>query len=126
MPSQVYWLEEPTIMVAEYSGEVTSEDLDSALSECLEYLKEQTIYFLVDLESADRIPTNLFKLASLTEVVNHDNSRWFAFLKPNTLVKFAMQVILRNHARVFEDREAAITFLHERIEEEKRMNKNAN
>lgn len=119
MPSRVYWLEEPIIMVAEYSGAVTTEDLDEALKMCLAYLEDHTIYFLVDLESADSIPTNLLKLASLNQIIDHERSRWFAFLQPNTLVKFAMQVMMRNHARVFDNRDAAVAFLRERIDDEK-------
>jgi len=106
-------------MVAEYSGEVTTEDLDSALSECLEYLKDHTIYFMVDMTTVDKLPTNLMKMASLSQLVNHEKARWFAFVKPNILVKFAMQVMHRNFARIFEEKDEALAFLHDRIEDER-------
>lgn len=118
MPSRVYWLEEPTIMVAEYSGEVTTEDLDHALVACLEYLENYTIYFMVDMTTVEKMPTNVLKMATLSQLVNHERARWFAFVKPNILVKFAMQVMHRNFARTFEEKDEALAFLHERIDDE--------
>ena len=125
MPSRVYWLDEPTIMVAEYSGDVTTDDLDTALTACLGYLDHEIIYFMVDMRTVDKMPTNLMKLASLSQLVNHENARWFAFVKPNILVKFAMQVMHRNYARTFEEWDAALVFLHDRIEDEQEAKDNA-
>lgn len=115
MPSKAYWVDEPNIMSADYYGAVTSDDLDSALTACLAEVENKVIYFVVDMSGSESLPTNLLKLASLSKLTSHPNARWFAFVKPPVLVRFAMQVFHRHNSKIFATRDEALGFLREQV-----------
>ena len=121
MPSKVYWAEEPAIAAADYEGVVTTEDLEHVMAECLKMVEVNPVYFVVDMLKATSLPKNILKLASLSKLVNHPNSRWFAFIGPPVIVRFAMQVIHRKSAKIFETREDGLIFLRERVQAERVM-----
>lgn len=113
MPTKTYWIDEPIIMSADYEGKVTSDDLDSVMKTCLLAVENKKVHFVVDMSSNPSMPSNILKLASLSTLVTHPNAGWFAFVQPNMIVKFAMQVKHRGAFKIFDTRNEAIEFLRE-------------
>ena len=126
MPTKTYWIDEPTIMSAEFEGKVTSDDLDSVMMNCLRACENQKVHFVVDMSSNPSMPANILKLASLSTLANHSNAGWFAFVQPNMIVKFAMQVKHRGSFKIFDTRNEAIAFLHVRIQDEETVTESEN
>lgn len=119
MPTRVYWLQEPTILVAEYSGEVTGDEIDSAMSECLKVVKEQSCHFLVDILQITTLPKDILRMGSLLNFLNHPNRGWLLFAgHQNVMVKFAAQVMVRNKFRFVNSREEGENFLRELVRQE--------
>jgi hypothetical protein len=118
MPTKTYWIDEPTIMSADYEGKVTSDDLDSVMTNCLGACESRKVHFVVDMSSNPSMPANILKLASLSTLVNHPNAGWFAFVQPNMIVKFAMQVKHRGSFKIFDTRDEAVAFLRERVQDD--------
>ena len=117
MPSKAYWVDEPNIMSADYYGAVSTEDLDNALMACLVEVEKKAVHLVVDMSGSESFPTNVLKLASLNKLTSHANARWFAFVKPPTLVRFAMQIFHRHNSKIFATREEALAFLREQVQE---------
>ncbi|MBZ0298540.1 MAG: hypothetical protein K8J31_02315 [Anaerolineae bacterium] len=112
MPSNVYWLDEPHIMVAEYSGSVSHEDIQSAMDQCLSVLSQHSCHFLVDTTQVTTLPKDLLRLGPVLTLINHSNRGWLIFLAhQNIMIKFAVQVMVRNKFRFMTSREEAVTFL---------------
>ncbi len=116
MPSQVYWIEEPAIMVVDYSGQVTVEDVRTVVRQCLGALHHNPVYFLVDFSAAVSVALEIVELSSLSQWIYHPNSRWFAYVKPNRLFASLMQVRHHDSFKAFEDRDEALAFLHHAVE----------
>jgi hypothetical protein len=114
MPAKVYWIDEPTILVAEYIGEVTGEDIDSAIAQCEAVLKEHSCHYLVDVLNMKSLPKDIMRMKSLINFINNPLRGWLAFAgHQNMLVKFAAQVMVRNKFRFVNSREEGETFLRD-------------
>jgi hypothetical protein len=113
MPYKVYWIQEPSIMAAEWIGHVSVEEFESGMRECLSPLEHYPINFLVDMQQALTLPTNVLKLGPLRTLLSHKNSGWFAFVGPNRFIKFLIQLSQLKHMKVFDSREEAVQFLEE-------------
>lgn len=119
MPARVFWLEEPTILVAEYSGEITGEEIDSAMAECLKVVKEHSCHFLVDILQIKTLPKDILRMGSLLSFLNHPNRGWLLFAgHQNVMVKFAAQVMVRNKFRFVTSREEGEKFLRELVRQQ--------
>jgi hypothetical protein len=120
MPSNVYWIEAPFIMSADYNGEVTVKDLDDAMEKCLAAVDKGPCCFLVDTQAMTSVTPSVMKIGSMLRLVNHPNACWFAFVGQNIMLKFAVQVLLSSHRKfkMMESREQALTFLRERVQYE--------
>lgn len=111
MPAQTYWIEEPTILAVDFSGQITQADMRQAIYWCLESLRENAVYFLVDMTRSDGLDIAVLELSSLSEWIYHPNGRWFVYVNPNRLFKNLIKMRHRGNARIFEDRQQAIYFL---------------
>lgn len=54
----------------------------------------------------------IFELSSLSEWIYHPNGRWFAYIRPLGLFKAVMKSRQRGNFKAFEERDEALTFLH--------------
>ncbi len=120
MPSNVYWIEEPLIMSADYTGDVTVEDMDSAMEKCLAAVEKGPCYFVVDTLAMTSVTPHVMKIGSLLKFVKHPNACWFVFVGQNIFLKFVVQVLLSSHRKfkMMQSREEGTAFLRERIQYE--------
>jgi hypothetical protein len=116
MTAKVYWLDEPDIMVAEYAGDLTNDDIDQAMDVCLKTLDQQNCHFLVDTLQLKTLPKDIFKIGSLVKLINHPRRGWLIFVaQQNVMVKFAVQVLVRSNFKMMTDRDQAVAFLREAV-----------
>jgi hypothetical protein len=116
MPTKVYWIDEPWIMSADYIGGISVQDIDDVMEKCLAYLEKQEIYFLVDTTQMTSLPPNVFKVKSLAKLINHSNTRWLVMTAgDNPLLKFVIQVMIRNRIKVVNNREEGLQFLRDLV-----------
>jgi hypothetical protein len=120
MPANIYWVEEPYILATEYTGNVTEDDSEKALKVLLEAAQKGPLYNLVDMREATTIHNNVFRMRPVVDLINHPNTHWLAVVKPNVIAKFAIQVLVRHKAKVFDTREEAEAFLRERLNAEQK------
>ena len=118
MPATVYWVDEPHIMRADYTGNVVAADIEAVMGRCLEVVEKHHCFFLVDMSGITGIPTQVMKISPLVKFVNHPNTGWFVFVGPNgPLLKFAIQVLLiRKKFKIMSTAEEGIAFLRERVQ----------
>jgi hypothetical protein len=110
------WLDEPYILVTDFAGVVTSIDLKMAMLEYLGASQEQPMYFLLDFMQANYVPEKLLDLPLLLQVMNHANTRWLVIVKPEVEASYMTQILTKDRARVFRDRESAASFLRKMVE----------
>lgn len=119
MPTKVYWLDEPKILVAEYSGEISGDDIDKVMGECVKIVTQHSCHFLVDILQITSLPKDILRMGSLMNFVNHPNRGWLVFAgHQNVMVKFAAQVLVRNKFRFSSSREEAVSFLQDLVRRE--------
>ncbi len=111
MPSHSYWINEPWIFATDFSGKVTSEDIDVVMRRYLGIVGNQSGYFLLDMSDAKSFPTDMFQLASIRKVVDNGNTLWFAVINPDVFTNYATRLLVRDKAKIFEDRDKAVGFL---------------
>ncbi len=111
MPSNSYWINEPWIFATDFSGKVTTEDIDAVMHRYLGIVEKQSGYFLLDMSESKSFPTDMFQLASIRKVVDNDNTLWFAVINPDVFTNYATRLLVRDKAKIFEDRDKAIAFL---------------
>ncbi len=118
MSSKAYWVEKPWIMSADYEGRVTVQDYEVAMGECLAVLKEQPVYFVVDLSKSITLPLQVTMISSLLELVNHRNTMAFAFIGANRFAKLTIPTMIRKPYRFFESREPGMVYLRDMVARE--------
>ena len=59
----------------------------------------------------ESFPEDLFELDSISQVVEHDNTRWFAVINPDVFANYTTRLLVRDKAKIFENRERALGFL---------------
>jgi hypothetical protein len=116
MPSHVYWIEDPWILAVDYSGHVSAEDVKSAAQDCLLAMKNQPVYFLIDLTAAEIVSPKVIELPAFSEWIYHPNARWFAYVKASGLFKSLIQVRHRDASKLFTSRDEALNFLHKAVD----------
>lgn len=122
MSTRTYWIDEPWIMGVEYHGVVTNQDVDEVMSICIPAADKHPIAFLVDVSNAQRLDPNVLKSKSIIELVRHHNTRFFALVGVNPIIRIAVQFFMRfSSFKLFDDKDAALQFLKEQIEREKAM-----
>lgn len=116
MPSHVYWIEDPWILAVDYSGQVTAADVKSVAQDCLLAMKDQPVYFLVDLSQSESVSPKVIELPSFSDWIYHPNARWFAYVQPSGLFKSLIQVRHRDASKIFNTRDEALSFLHKAVQ----------
>jgi hypothetical protein len=116
MPSHVYWIEDPWILAVDYSGDVTAADVKSVAQDCLLAMKDQPVYFLVDLSESVSVSPKVVELPSFSEWIYHPNARWFAYVNASGLFKSLVQVRHRDASKLFNTRDDAMNFLQKAVE----------
>ncbi|MAS32693.1 MAG: hypothetical protein CL610_01725 [Anaerolineaceae bacterium] len=112
MPANVYWLDEPDIMIADYTGDLTREDVEGAMEKCLAALENTNCSFVVDTTQVQTLPKDIFRIGPLLSLVNHPQRGWLIFVgQQNVMLKFAVQVIVRHKFRFMESRDEAVALL---------------
>jgi hypothetical protein len=113
MSVNVYWAKEPQILSVDYSGDVTADDVRSAVVQLTDLLKKQPLHFLVDLSQATSFAPEIIELSSLSEWLYHPNGRWFAYVQPSGVFKSLVRYRHRNPVKIFHDRIDALGFLEQ-------------
>jgi hypothetical protein len=68
----------------------------------------------VDTLHIAALPKDIFRIGSLLSLVNHSNRGWLIFVaQHNVMLKFAVQVMVRNKFRFMSSRDEAIAFLRD-------------
>jgi hypothetical protein len=116
MPSHVYWIEDPWILAVDYSGNVSAEDVKSAAQDSLLAMKNQPVYFLIDLTACELVSPKVIELSAFSEWIYHPNARWFAYVNATGLFKSLIQVRHRDASKLFSTRDEALNFLHKAVE----------
>jgi predicted ATP-grasp superfamily ATP-dependent carboligase len=116
MPQRIYWVQEPHILALEYTGTMTSEDLSASTAQALLEVEKRPLHFLLDLSRAVTTGTVLVKAGNenepFSELIHHPNSGWFAIVGPNSVARFAIQLLFRQSlVKIFPTRDEAVTFL---------------
>lgn len=120
MSTNTYWIDEPWLMGVDYHGVITNHDVDDVMSICIPAADKHPIAFLVDVSDAKKLDPSVLKSKSIMELVRHRNTRFFAMVGVNAVLRISVQFFMRFTAfRLFEDRDTAIQFLKEQIEKEK-------
>lgn len=121
MPVNVVWNEESSIIEFQCYQEITTEDINFIGEKGTEAVEPSAIYILIDLTAVTALPRNLVNTALRSTpflgFANHPNARWFVFVKPNTTVRFMIEIALRNvSVKIVEDREVGVQFLREQAQ----------
>jgi hypothetical protein len=116
MPSHVYWIEDPWILAVDYSGEVSIADVKSVAHDCLLVMKDQPVYFLIDLSQSTLVTPKALELPTFSEWIYHPNARWFAYVNATGLFKSLIQVRHRDASKHFSTRDEALAFLHKAVD----------
>lgn len=106
------WLHEPYIMATTFTGMVAVTEVDTVMLEYLGALQEtEDLYFLLDFARSASVPTTLLRLSSISQVVNHGNTRWFAVVNPVGFDQLTTRLLVRDKVKVFDTREKGLGFL---------------
>lgn len=111
MTVQISWLNEPWSMAIYFSDKVTTEDIREIIRLCLPRLRENPIYFLIDMSGVTDVDRHIFELSSLSEWIYHPKGRWFVYVKPHRLFSGIMKMRHRGNYKSFEKYDEALAFV---------------
>lgn len=113
MPAKWEWLDEQQrVMLIEYSGTVTVEDIDKVVSSMLKEMAKGPLYIASETTGA-KFPVNMITLKSLPEFVRHPNLKHMALVQGSALVQYLGKLLagskISMHTKVEDAIEAAKT-----------------
>ncbi len=111
MSHRTYWAVEPYIRVAEFSGHVGLDELDAVMHDFLAVANDFPAYFVLDLTNTRSLPTSIFQIQAIRDVVMLENTRWLAVVNPDVFANYATRMLAGDKAKVFEDLDRALSFL---------------
>ena len=111
MTVQIQWLNEPWAMAIHFADKITSDDIREVIGVCLPRLRENPIYFLLDMAKVTGVDPRLFELSSLSEWIYHPNGRWFVYVQPHRMFSSIMKMRQRGNYKAFEDYDEALAFV---------------
>ncbi len=111
MTVKLQWLNEPWALAIHFADKVTSDDIREVIVFCLPRLRENPIYFLLDMTEVTTVDPRLFELSSLSEWIYHPNGRWFVYVRPHRMFSAIMKLRQRGNYKAFEDYSEALTFV---------------
>jgi hypothetical protein len=115
MPSQVYWVETPWIMSADYQGRLTVRDYEDVMNVCLETLEHQSVYFVVDLSMVITFPLTVAKIPSMIKLTQHPNTAAFAWIGANRIARALIPKVVFKPMGFFDRREDGMDYLRQLI-----------
>lgn len=105
------WINEPYILLTEYTGHVTGNDVNLSMLQYLGAAQEQPIYILLDFSKSDYVPHQVLELSSVSQVINHANTRWFVVINPKDKDSYATRLLAGTRIKTFADKPSALAFL---------------
>lgn len=111
MTVKLQWLNEPWALVVHFADKITSDDIREVISFCLPRLRQNPIYFLLDMTEVATVDPRLFELSSLSEWIYHPNGRWFVYVRPHRMFSSIMKLRQRGNYKAFDDYNEALTFV---------------
>ena len=112
MPYMTAWIYEPYILRTTFTGLITIDDIDSVMRDYLTRLSgDQHLYFMVDFGRVLSTPTKMTQIETVTEVITHANTQWFAVVNPVGFDNNTTRLLVQNKVKVFNAREKAVGFL---------------
>jgi hypothetical protein len=115
VPISISWLDEPFILCHTYVGDVSAQEIDDALQAGLGAVEHNPVHFLIDIRASSSIPGSVIRLPGAAQLVKHPNTGWFVIVGTSSLVKFFLQVFVRNRFKVVDTLDEAAAFLQERV-----------
>ncbi len=115
MPAKTYWIEEPHIMCAHYSGKVSVEDVDLVVAGCLPELEARPMVFLLQARDAMFFDINVLRHGGLLKLVRHRNTICFAIVGLNRMVQAGLQLLHVRSVKPFDDTDDAVAYLREQV-----------
>ena len=116
MPVQVSWYELDKILLQDYSGQVTTDELQSAFHESIDYLNNapNRIQMIMDWKNATDVPNIMTVLNDASELIHHERMGFVGIVGVNQVLAYWMQVLGKTaglKASRFESAEDAAAFL---------------
>jgi len=120
MPYQVTWYTEPQIILYDYNGVLTLDEVNQSNIEALELMNQasEPVDFLVDLRYVERITFNISEMLavqSLHAMITHPLNHWTAYYdKRSSLAQLLMHVLhesVQGRSRFFDSQAEALEFL---------------
>lgn len=120
MPLQVSWIESPLILGIDLVADINADEIDALGREGVASVRRQYVYFLIDFSEVGSLPKNLvntaLRSAALMELVNHENARYFVFVKPPASARQMIDMVFRTVShRIMDDRDDAIAYLRDTV-----------
>ncbi len=98
-------------MALTFNEIVTTDDIREVIRVCLPRLKENPVYFLIDMTTVSDVDRRIFELSSLSEWIYHPNGRWFVYVKPHRLFSAIMKMRQRGNYKAFDNHAEALAFV---------------
>ncbi len=117
MPATIEWLEEPHIILIEFSGQVDAAEMRHIIAVAVQALAAGPVYFLKDFTATTSFDPKILELSSLSEWLYHPNARWFAYVGVTGLSKQLISLRHQNDTRFFKTRAEAEQFLRSAAQE---------
>jgi hypothetical protein len=106
MAYRIEWIDQDKrILLQEYTGNVTIEEVSEVVSKVLTELEQGPIYFVVQTKGA-RLPVNLIAVRKLPELVRHPNAKHLAVIQDTTFMQYILQLMGQGKAsghKTYED-----------------------
>lgn len=100
MPSNSYWIDEPTIIGFDLIGDISTSDIDNIGQEGLTYLDDSPCYALINFSETRTLPKNLVNAVlrsnAFINFINHEHIHHFAFVNPSTTARIMIDTIFRD------------------------------
>jgi hypothetical protein len=115
-PAQVSWYEQDKILLQDYSGQVTTDELQTVLHESINYLNHAAnrVHLIMDWKDATDIPNIMAVLNDANEMTHHERMGFVGVVGVNQLLAYWMQVLGKTaglKASRFDTPEDAAAFL---------------
>jgi hypothetical protein len=117
MAVKLFWLEPDRILMGEYTGTATGDDLALAMEESLKACDLMPTGILVDVSHIEGFETSFVNMPSALKLVRHPNMAGLAMVGNNGLIRFAAQMLMVGaRMKICTSRAEAVAFLKGKLE----------
>jgi hypothetical protein len=94
MAHVISWYLDKRILLVEYNGTLTSDELQSVIPETFRMMDEGNppLYMVIDVKAVDKFPMNLGELKRFT-VAKHPSLSWISMVGMNPLGRFVITAL---------------------------------